>query len=119
MRYAAMVNGIEHLVITKLDVLDHLAEIPVCTGYRYKGGELSEMPALASVLERVEPVYEMRPGWQSATEGLTSYAQLPPKARDYLKYLQEKAEVEISIVSTGPEREQTLWAPESKLAKWF
>ncbi len=114
MRYARMVNGIDHLVITKLDVLDHLAEIPVCTGYRYKGTLLTEMPALASTLEKVEPVYETRPGWQSPTEGLTAYEQLPPRARDYLRYLEDQSAVAICLVSTGPEREQTLWAPGSK-----
>jgi adenylosuccinate synthase len=110
-----MINGIDHLVITKLDVLDHLAEIPVVTGYRYRGEVLTEMPALASVLEKVEPVFETRPGWQSPTEGLTSYDQLPQKARDYLRYLEDVSGVAICLVSTGPEREQTLWAPGSKL----
>jgi adenylosuccinate synthase len=120
MRYARMVNGIEHLVITKLDVLDHLAEIPVCTGYRYKGTELTEMPALVRQLEHVEPVYKMMPGWKTSTEGLTAYEQLPPVARDYLRYLEDISEVEICIVSTGPERAQTLWVPGSKMAKaWF
>jgi adenylosuccinate synthase len=117
MRYAKMINGIEHLVITKLDVLDHLAEIPVCTAYKYRGAELTEMPALASVLEKVEPVYKTMPGWQSPTEGLTSFEQLPQRARDYLKYLEDTARVEICLVSTGPEREQTLWVPGSALAK--
>ena len=117
MRYARMVNGIEHLVITKLDVLDHLAEIPVCTGYRYKGAELTEMPALVRTLEKVEPVYKMMPGWKTSTEGLTSYEQLPQVARDYLRYLEDISEVEICIVSTGPERAQTMWVPDSKMAK--
>jgi adenylosuccinate synthase len=115
MRYARMINGIDHLVITKLDVLDHLAEIPVCAGYRYRGELLTEMPALASVLAKVEPVYETRPGWQSPTEGLTAYQQLPQRARDYLRYLEDQSGVAICLVSTGPEREQTLWAPGSNL----
>ena len=116
MRYARMVNGIEHLVVTKLDVLDHLAEIPVCTGYRYKGTVLTEMPALVRQLEHVEPVYKPMPGWQSSTEGLTTYEQLPQVARDYLKFLEDVSEVEICMVSTGPEREQTMWVPRSKMA---
>ncbi len=115
MRYARMINGITQLVITKLDVLDHLAEIPVCTGYKYQGEILQEMPALASVLEKVEPVYETRPGWQSPTEGLTSYGDLPQRARDYLKYLEDESGTAICLVSTGPEREQTLWAPSASI----
>jgi adenylosuccinate synthase len=119
MRHARIVNGIGSLVITKLDVLDHLAEIPVCAGYRYKGSLLKEMPPLARQLEQMEAVYETRPGWLSGTEGLTSYHQLPQKARDYLAYLADRSEVEISVVSTGPEREQTLWVPTSRLAREF
>ena len=117
MRYARMINGIEHIVITKLDVLDHLAEIPVCMAYKYRGVELEAMPALASVLGKVEPVYKTLPGWQSPTEGLTSFEQLPKNAREYLRFLEEAAGAEIAIVSTGPEREQTLWVPGSKLAR--
>jgi adenylosuccinate synthase len=119
MRYARLINGFQSVVITKLDVLDHLAQIPVCTGYRYKGALLEEMPATIRELEAVEPVYESRPGWCSPTEGLTSYQQLPQKARDYLKYLSDAAEVEITLVSTGPERAQTMWVPGTRLAREF
>jgi len=119
MRYAKAINGIESVVITKLDVLDHVARIPVCTGYRYKGSLLQEMPATARELEKVEAVYETRPGWCSPTEGLTSFEQLPQKAHDYLKYLSDTAEVEIGLVSTGPERAQTLWVPGTRLAREF
>ncbi len=111
LRYSRMINGLDSLVITKLDVLDHLDEIPVCVGYRYRGSELNEMPALAQVLEQVEPVYRTLPGWRSPTFGLTRYEQLPPRARDYLRFLSDSSGVEISIVSTGPERDQTMWAP--------
>ncbi len=119
MRYAKLINGIESVVITKLDVLDHVAQIPVCTGYRYKGSVLQEMPATARELEKIEAVYETRPGWCSPTEGLTSFEQLPQKAHDYLKYLSDAAEVEIGLVSTGPERAQTLWVPGTRLAREF
>jgi adenylosuccinate synthase len=115
LRYSRAINGVDSLVITKLDVLDHLEEIPVCAGYRYRGAELKEMPALASVLEGVEPVYRTVPGWQSPTFGLTDYAQLPARARDYLKFLGDSAEVDICVVSTGPERDQTVWIPGSNL----
>ena len=91
----------------------------MCTGYRYKGSLLEEMPATAKELEHVEAVYVSRPGWCSATEGLTRYEQLPEKARDYLKYLSDTAEVEITLVSTGPERAQTMWVPGTRLAREF
>ena len=117
LRYSRMINGLDSLVITKLDVLDHLDEIPVCVGYRYRGSELNEMPALAQVLENVEPVYRTLPGWRSPTFGLTRYEQLPPRARDYLRFLGDSSEVEISIVSTGPEREQTMWVPGARFSE--
>jgi adenylosuccinate synthase len=115
LRYSRMINGLDSLVITKLDVLDHLAEIPVCVGYRYRGSDLMEMPPLASVLETLEPVYKTLPGWQSPTYGMTEHGQLPQRARDYLKCLADSAEVEVSVVSTGPERDQTMWVPGSRL----
>jgi adenylosuccinate synthase len=107
-RYASAVNALSSLVITKLDVLDYLEKIPVCVGYRYKGELLKGMPALAEVYEAVEPVYEERPGWATSTAGVTDFKKLPKKAKDYLKYLEDKLEVEIGCVSTGPERDETI-----------
>jgi len=115
--YSRMLNGLDSLVITKLDVLDHLEEIPVCVGYRYRGSDLVEMPALSHVLEQVEPVYRTLPGWRSPTFGLTAYDQLPQRAHDYLKFLSDSVEVEVSIVSTGPEREQTMWVPGARFTE--
>jgi adenylosuccinate synthase len=117
LRYAAALNHFTSLVITKLDVLDHLTEIPVCTGYRYRGEILDHMPALARVIDQIEPVYETVPGWNCPTEGLTEYAQLPPAAKAYLQYLEDQTGVEIGSVSTGPEREQTIIKPGSGLQK--
>ncbi|MFQ5694841.1 MAG: adenylosuccinate synthetase, partial [Terriglobia bacterium] len=116
LRYSVLVNGIRSLVVTKLDVLDPLAEIPVCVGYRYKGEPLKEIPPEAETLEQVEPVYESRPGWQASTRSLTDYARLPPRARDYLSFIADRAGVEVGMVSTGPERGETILAPESALA---
>jgi len=117
LRYSRTVNGVDSLVITKLDVLDHLDEIPVCVGYRYKGSDVSEMPATSSALEKVEPVYRTVPGWNSPTFGFTRYEDLPQRARDYLNFLRDLTEVEITIVSTGPERDQTLWVPEADFTR--
>ena len=107
-RYASTVNALSSLVVTKLDVLDYLETIPVCVGYRYKGEILTGMPALAEIYEAVEPVYEERPGWASKTAGVTQFEDLPQKAKDYLAYLEDKLEVEIGCVSTGPERDETI-----------
>jgi len=117
LRYSAMLNHFASLVITKLDVLDHLAEIPVCTGYRYRGQPLTEMPALARELEKIEPVYETLPGWGSSTAGQREYSGLPTAAKAYLQHLEEQAGVEVGLVSTGPEREQTILRSGSRLEK--
>jgi len=116
-RYTAMINGFEALVITKLDVLDHFAEIPVCVGYRLQGQPLGEMPATNQTLSQVEPVYQTLPGWSTPTSGMTSYRALPGRARDYLRFLQEQAGVEIGAISTGDERRQTILIRGSKLEK--
>ncbi len=109
MQYAHTVNHFASLVMTKLDVLDYLETIPVCTGYRYKGEKLDAMPALSDVYEAVEPVYEERPGWHSETVGITEYDKLPQAAKDYIAYLEDKIECEIGCVSTGPERDETIF----------
>lgn len=108
LRYTAMVNGFDSLVVTKLDVLDELDEIKVCTAYRRNGAEACEMPAIVRDLEAVEPVYETLPGWKTSTRGATGLAMLPPRARDYLAFLAGRTGVEIGCVSTGPERSQTM-----------
>ena len=114
--YVHTVNGLSSIIITKIDVLDHRETIPVCTAYRYKGETLSEMPALSRVLEAVEPVIEERPGWHCSTRGVKSYDELPQAAKDYLAYLEDKMEVEIGAISTGPERDETIFREGSKLA---
>jgi adenylosuccinate synthase len=116
LRYTAMVNGFDSLFITKLDVLDQLAKIPVCVGYWLDGKEVEEMPATYRSLESVEPLYEKLPGWQTSTRGVTRYEDLPEKARAYLKFLEDRAGVEIGAISTGPERTETIIRAGSKLA---
>ncbi|HUA19234.1 MAG TPA: adenylosuccinate synthase [Bryobacteraceae bacterium] len=113
LRYTAMINGFTSLVITKLDVLDQFDEIPVCTEYR----NTQAMPATFRGLEAVEPVYEKLPGWKSETRGLTQHADLPPRARDYLRFLSERTGVEIGCISTGPERDETILIENSRLAR--
>ena len=117
LRYTAMVNGFDSLMITKLDVLDHLQEIPVCIGYRLRGGEITEMPATYRALEEIEPVYEQLPGWFASTRGITRFEDLPDRARAYLSFLESQTGVEIGGVSTGPERNQTIIRSGSKLER--
>ncbi|MDA1314948.1 MAG: adenylosuccinate synthase [Acidobacteria bacterium] len=117
LRYSNTINSFASLIVTKLDVLDGLETIPVCTAYRYKGEVLKGMPALSDVLEAVEPVYDERPGWQGATAGVTDYDALPEGAKDYLRFLSDQVDVEIGAISTGPERDETILMPDSTLAK--
>ena len=117
LRYTAMVNGFDTLVITKLDVLDHLDEIPVCVGYRLCGKPIDEMPATFRALEAIQPVYEKLPGWRTPTRGFTRYDDLPELARAYLKFLEEKSGVEVGGISTGPERNETIIRAGSKLER--
>jgi adenylosuccinate synthase len=117
LRYTAMVNGFDTLVITKLDVLDTLDEIPVCVGYKLNGREIHEMPATYRALEAIEPVYRTLPGWKSSTRGIQTFEALPERARAYLNFLEEASGVEVGGVSTGPERNETIIRPNSKLAQ--
>src|SRR5579863_8676307 len=111
LRYTAMINGFDSLVITKLDVLDQFERIPVCVGYR----DIDEMPATFRALEAAEPVYETMPGWNSPTRGLTQQRDLPTRAKDYLKFLSERTGVEVGCISTGPERDETILIAGSRL----
>ena len=107
-----MINGISWLVVTKLDVLDELAEIPVCVGYKVDGKKTTEIPAQASGYDKIEGIYQKLPGWQCSTEGITSFDQLPKRARDYLAFLEKEAGAKIGMVSTGPDRDHTIFMDE-------
>jgi adenylosuccinate synthase len=107
-RYAVRVNGLTHLAVTKLDVLDTFAEIPVCTGYRVAGAPIDNVPSDVASLEQVEPVYEVLEGWQRPISGARRLADLPPQARAYLDRLQDLAETPIAFVSVGTRRDQII-----------
>ncbi len=111
MRYACRVSGFPSLVMTKVDVLDALAEIRVCIGYNLDGEPLDSVPYAVEDLQRVEPVWHVMPGWQSTTAGMNRFEDLPPKARAYLDFIQDYLGVEIGMVSTGPERGETMIMP--------
>ena len=107
-RYTAAINGFDSIVVTKLDVLDEFETIPVCVGYKNANGEVHHMPPTVAEIAAIEPVYECMPGWQSSTFGISSYDELPPKAREYLAFLERRTGVEVGSISTGPERNQTI-----------
>ena len=107
-RYAAMLNSLDYLAITRLDILDGLDTINICKGYMYKGIELKEYPESLNVLQDVEPVYEELPGWKTDISGCKSYDELPENARYYVERISQLVGVPLGIVSVGPDRSQTI-----------
>jgi adenylosuccinate synthase len=118
-RYAARINGLDSVALTKLDVLDGLDEIKVCTGYRFGKDVITEWPADLNVLAKCEPVYETLPGWSRPTLGVTRYEDLPREAQQYVAFLEETTSVPVSIVSTGSGRNDTIIREKSGAAEWF
>jgi adenylosuccinate synthase len=112
LRYAGMINGISWLVVTKLDVLDAFSEIQVCVGYRIDGKKTDEIPAQASGYDKIECIYENRSGWKTSTEGITSMEKLPKAAREYLAFLEKESGARVGMVSTGPDRDHTIFVDE-------
>jgi len=108
LKYATRINGVDKLAITKLDVLDNLDEIKVCTGYKYRDDVLNEFPQDQSLFEKCKPIYETLPGWKTGTQSITRIEKLPANARRYLDYVQENTEAKIFLVSTGCRREDTI-----------
>jgi len=112
LRYSGMINGTSWLVVTKLDVLDELQEIPVCIGYKVNGQPTEEIPAEASGWDKIECLYRTMPGWHSATQGITEIKKLPKAAREYLSFIEKEAGARIGMISTGPGREETIFVDE-------
>ena len=112
LRYSNMINGTGWLVVTKLDVLDELAEVPVCVGYKINGKKSDEIPSQDSGYAKIEPIYEKFPGWQTPTVGVSEYDQLPKKAKEYLQFVQKESGAKIGMISTGPDRDQTMLVDE-------
>ena len=107
-RYAQTLNGVDGIALTKLDVLDDLAEIRVCTGYRVGGDVLRDFPADRAALEQAEPVYDTVPGWRRTTAGALDLSDLPQAARAYVARIEDELGAPVVIVSTGPRREETI-----------
>ncbi|HEV2401832.1 MAG TPA: adenylosuccinate synthase [Candidatus Sulfotelmatobacter sp.] len=108
LRYSGMINGTNWLVVTKLDVLDELAEIPVCIGFKIDGRETDEPPAEASGFDKIECIYRKLPGWRSSTEGIREYEKLPKQAQEYLAFVAKETGAKIGMISTGPDRDHTI-----------
>jgi adenylosuccinate synthase len=112
LRYSGMINGTSWLVVTKLDVLDDLAEIPVCVGYKIDGKATVNAPAQASGYEKIECIYQKLPGWKTPTEGITEFEKLPQKAREYLAFVEKETGARVGMISTGPDRDHTILVDE-------
>ena len=108
LRRSIINSSVSGLCVTKLDVLDDLAAIQICVGYTINGNAIPGLPAVLDQFSECEPVYEEWPGWQESTVGVTNFDNLPQKARDYLTRIEELAGVPVDIISTGPDREQTI-----------
>jgi adenylosuccinate synthase len=118
-RYAAELNGFDSVALTKLDVLDALDEVKVCVGYEINGERVDTFPAVAQDLASIKPIYETLEGWKAETLGTTRFEDLPEKAQEYVRFLSDSIGVEIGLISTGPERDQTVILPESVMEGWF
>jgi len=108
LNYSRMINGIERAAITKLDVLSYLDEIKVCVGYEINGKKLKTFPTDVNQLMQVKPIYETLPGWKKNISNIKYYDDLPSEAKDYLTFISEQSGFEISIISVGPSRQQTI-----------
>ncbi len=112
LRYSNMINGTEWLVVTKMDVMDQCAEIPVCTGYKIDGRITDVIPADVRGFKSIEPIYTTLKGWSESTEGITEFDKLPRLAQDYIQFIARESCAKIGMISTGPDRAQTMTMPE-------
>lgn len=118
-RYAVRVNGIDALALTKLDVLDGLERVDICTGYAVGDRTLTEFPADLNTVGPCTPIYESWPGWSSPTKGVTRFEQLPTEARRYIARLEEVSGVPMAVVSTGSDRGETIIREDTLAGRWF
>jgi adenylosuccinate synthase len=118
-RYSARINGLDAIALTKLDVLDGLTEIKICTGYRTPQGVLTEFPADLRLLGKAEPIYDSMPGWSSPTKGVTTFEALPVEAQRYIARLEETSGVPCAIISTGSDRRETIVRGGSVVERWL
>lgn len=108
LRTAAILNGIDEIALTKLDVLDEFDEILICTAYKVRGETWNTFPAFAVAHNDYQPEYRTFKGWKTSTAGITSFEDLPREAKEYVKFIEDETETRASIISTGPRREETI-----------
>lgn len=108
MRRSARLNSLSGLCLTKLDVLDGLSEIRICTAYRYRGKEIDAIPVGADAYAECEPIYEQMPGWEASTEGVTDFSSLPLAAQNYILKIEGLVGIPVDVLSTGPDRCETI-----------
>ena len=118
-RYSTMLNCFDALALPKLDVLDEFEEIKICTAYRWRNETITDFPYSAHVLEQCEPVYESHPGWKKSTSGITEFDSLPEAAKDYIKRIETLCGAPVSLISTGPERNETIIRRDSPVESWM
>jgi len=118
-RYSARINGLDAIALTKLDVLDGLPEVKLCTAYKTATGTMTEFPADLRLLAGAEPVYETLPGWTSPTKGMTTFEQLPAEAQRYIRRLEETSGAACAIISTGSDRTETIVRQHSVVSDWL
>jgi adenylosuccinate synthase len=119
LRYAVRVNGIDSIALTKLDVLDGLEKIEICTGYSIAGRTVHEFPSDLNSCGPITPIYESWAGWQAPTKGAKQYAALPVEAQRYITRLEEVSGVPVGLISTGSDRNETIVRDDSVVAKWL
>ena len=107
-RQSILVSSVKSIVLTKIDVLDKFKEIKICVGYEIDGKKYDYLPLEISMQEKIKPIYEIIEGWNSKTSGAKSLKELPPKALDYIKRIEELCSVKVEIISTGPKRDETI-----------
>jgi len=118
-RYAVRINGIDSIALTKLDVLDGLEKIEICTGYTIGGRTVSEFPSDLNTCGPITPLYESWPGWTTPTKGARHYKALPAEAQRYIKRLEEVSGVPVGLISTGSDRNETIVRDDSVVANWL
>ena len=107
-KQSIIINGVTDVVLTKLDILDEIKEIKVCVGYTDGKKKYDFLPSDESIQTKLMPIYEILPGWQTSTFGITNWIDLPKKAQQYINFLESKIDMKISVISTGPDRAQTI-----------
>jgi adenylosuccinate synthase len=118
-KYSVMLNGLDAIALTKLDVLDDFDEIQICVGYKHGSETIAEMPYGARLLGECEPIYETVRGWKTKTSGVTSFEGLPPAARDYVRRIEDLTGTEVGMISTGPERTETIIRESTAVGRWM